>query len=98
MGIDIQKCLLIHSKFSSHSFYNFSDVARFVGARYPAAPLGLMRRPDRRRPSTGGGNEAQVVILELGHLRGRGLGLADEGRLLQRFATALAHAPITSGR
>jgi radical SAM superfamily enzyme YgiQ (UPF0313 family) len=42
MGIDVQKCLLIQSKFSSHSFYNFSDVARFVGARYPAAPLGLM--------------------------------------------------------
>jgi radical SAM superfamily enzyme YgiQ (UPF0313 family) len=36
------KCLLAQPSFSSNGFLNFSDVARFVGAKYPAAPLGLM--------------------------------------------------------
>jgi len=36
------KCLLVYPKFSSHSFWNYSDVCKFVGAKYPAAPLGLM--------------------------------------------------------
>jgi radical SAM superfamily enzyme YgiQ (UPF0313 family) len=40
--MNVQKCLLVHSRFSSNSFYNFSQVARLVGARYPAAPLGLL--------------------------------------------------------
>ena len=40
--MNVQKCLLVYPRFSSNSFYNFSQVARFVGARYPAAPLGLM--------------------------------------------------------
>ncbi len=36
------RCLLVQPRFSSHSFWNYSEVCRFVGARYPAAPLGLM--------------------------------------------------------
>jgi len=36
------KCLLTQPGFSSNGFYNLSDVARFVGARYSAAPLGLV--------------------------------------------------------
>ena len=36
------RCLLVQPRFSSHSFWNYSKVCRFVGARYPAAPLGLM--------------------------------------------------------
>jgi len=35
------KCLLTQPGFSTNSFYNMSDVARFVGARYSASPLGL---------------------------------------------------------
>ena len=41
MGIDVQKCLLVQSRFSGNSFYNYSEVARFLGAKYPSAPLGL---------------------------------------------------------
>ncbi|MBT8378147.1 MAG: B12-binding domain-containing radical SAM protein [Ignavibacteria bacterium] len=36
------RCLLIHPKFSPYSFWNFVDVSKIVGAKYLAAPLGLM--------------------------------------------------------
>lgn len=36
------RCLLVQPRFSGNSFFNFSNVARIVGARYTAAPLGLM--------------------------------------------------------
>ena len=36
------KCLIIHPKFSPYSFWNFVDVSKIVGAKYQAAPLGLM--------------------------------------------------------
>ena len=35
-------CLLVQPRFSGHSFWNYSDVCELVGAKYPAAPLGLM--------------------------------------------------------
>jgi radical SAM superfamily enzyme YgiQ (UPF0313 family) len=36
------KCLFVQPKFSEHSFWNYRDVCRIAGARYPAAPLGLL--------------------------------------------------------
>ncbi len=36
------KCLLVQTKFSTFSFWNYQDVCDIVGARYPAAPLGLL--------------------------------------------------------
>ncbi len=36
------RCLIIHPKFSPYSFWNFVDVSKIVGAKYQAAPLGLM--------------------------------------------------------
>jgi radical SAM superfamily enzyme YgiQ (UPF0313 family) len=36
------KCLLVQSKFSASSFWNYVDVCKIIGAKYPAAPLGLM--------------------------------------------------------
>lgn len=36
------RCLLVQTKFSGYSFWNYQDVCRIVGAKYPAAPLGLM--------------------------------------------------------
>ena len=39
---DGTKCLLIQSKFSTSSFWNYVDVCKIIGAKYPAAPLGLM--------------------------------------------------------
>ena len=36
------KCLIVQSKFSEYSFWNYDDVCRIAGAKYPAAPLGLM--------------------------------------------------------
>jgi radical SAM superfamily enzyme YgiQ (UPF0313 family) len=36
------RCLLVHPGFSSNGFFNYSDVARFVGAKYSAAPLGML--------------------------------------------------------
>jgi radical SAM superfamily enzyme YgiQ (UPF0313 family) len=38
--MNVRNCLLVYPRFSSNSFYKFSQVARLVGARYPAAPLG----------------------------------------------------------
>ena len=36
------RCLLVQPGFSGNSFWNYSEVCAFVGAKYPAAPLGLM--------------------------------------------------------
>jgi hypothetical protein len=36
------RCLLVHPGFSDNGFFNYSDVARFVGAKYSAAPLGML--------------------------------------------------------
>lgn len=36
------KCLLVQTKFSAFSFWNYQDVCEIVGAKYPAAPLGLI--------------------------------------------------------
>ena len=36
------KCLIVQSEFSAFSYWNYSDVCNLVGAKYPAAPLGLL--------------------------------------------------------
>lgn len=36
------KCLLVQPEFSALSFWNYVDICRIAGAKYPAAPLGLM--------------------------------------------------------
>ncbi len=36
------KCLLVQSEFSAFSFWNYVDICDLVGAKYPAAPLGLI--------------------------------------------------------
>ncbi len=36
------KCLLVQTKFSGFSFWNYQAVCKMVGAKYPAAPLGLL--------------------------------------------------------
>ena len=36
------KCLLVQTKFSGFSFWNYLEVCDMVGAKYPAAPLGLL--------------------------------------------------------
>jgi radical SAM superfamily enzyme YgiQ (UPF0313 family) len=36
------RCLIIQSEFSEFSFWNYLDVCKMVGAKYPAAPLGLL--------------------------------------------------------
>lgn len=36
------RCLIIQSEFSELSFWNYVDVCNLVGAKYPAAPLGLL--------------------------------------------------------
>ena len=36
------KCLLVQPKFSPHSFWNYTAVCKIAGAKYPAAPLGLL--------------------------------------------------------
>ncbi len=36
------RCLIIQSKFSAFSYWNYTDICEIVGAKYPAAPLGLM--------------------------------------------------------
>ena len=38
----ITRCLLVQTKFSDLSFWNYQDVCRIVGKKYPAAPLGLL--------------------------------------------------------
>ncbi len=36
------RCLLVQPSFSPNSFWNYRDVCKLVGAKYPAAPLGLL--------------------------------------------------------
>jgi hypothetical protein len=36
------KCLLVQTKFSGFSFWNYQEVCDMVGAKYPATPLGLL--------------------------------------------------------
>ncbi|MHB9032448.1 MAG: B12-binding domain-containing radical SAM protein [Anaerolineae bacterium] len=36
------RCLLVQPSFSLNSFWNYREVCRLVGAKYPAAPLGLL--------------------------------------------------------
>ncbi len=36
------RCLIVQSKFSEYSFWNYVDVCKIAGAKYPAAPLGLL--------------------------------------------------------
>jgi radical SAM superfamily enzyme YgiQ (UPF0313 family) len=36
------KCLLVQTKFSGFSFWNYQVVCEIVGRKYPAAPLGLL--------------------------------------------------------
>ena len=36
------KCLIVQSEFSGFSFWNYVDICKIAGAKYPAAPLGLM--------------------------------------------------------
>ena len=36
------RCLLVHSRFSEFSFWNFTEVCEIAGAKYPATPLGLL--------------------------------------------------------
>ena len=36
------RCLIVQSEFSTISFWNYVEVCKIVGAKYPAAPLGLM--------------------------------------------------------
>ena len=38
----ITKCLLVQTKFSDYSFWNYQDVCKIIGKKYPAAPLGLL--------------------------------------------------------
>jgi radical SAM superfamily enzyme YgiQ (UPF0313 family) len=36
------RCLIVQTKFSEFSFWNYVEVCKIAGAKYPAAPLGLM--------------------------------------------------------
>ncbi len=36
------KCLIVQSEFSEFSFWNYVDICKITGAKYPAAPLGLL--------------------------------------------------------
>jgi radical SAM superfamily enzyme YgiQ (UPF0313 family) len=36
------RCLIIQTEFSANSYWNYVDVCKIAGAKYPAAPLGLM--------------------------------------------------------
>lgn len=36
------KALLLHPEFSPYGFWNYKDVCRLIGAKYPASPLGLI--------------------------------------------------------
>ncbi len=40
--MSVLNALLIYPEFSRHGFWNYKEVCRIQGAKYPAAPLGLI--------------------------------------------------------
>ena len=43
MGLELAcRVLLIYPRFVSETFWNFAETCELMGARYPAAPLGLI--------------------------------------------------------
>ena len=36
------RCLIVQTEFSAYSFWNHVDICKIAGAKYPAAPLGLL--------------------------------------------------------
>ena len=36
------RVLMVYPRFVAETFWNFADACRLMGARYPAAPLGLI--------------------------------------------------------
>lgn len=38
----MEKALLVYPEFSPYGFWNYKDVCKLVGAKYPAAPLGMI--------------------------------------------------------
>ncbi|GAG52104.1 unnamed protein product, partial [marine sediment metagenome] len=38
----MKKALLVYPEFSPYGFWNYKDVCELVGAKYPAAPLGMI--------------------------------------------------------
>lgn len=38
----VTKCLIVQTRFSAYSFWNYQEVCDIVGAKYPATPLGLL--------------------------------------------------------
>ncbi len=38
----MKKALLVYPEFSPYGFWNYKDVCKLVGAKYPAAPLGMI--------------------------------------------------------
>ncbi|MEO8495439.1 MAG: B12-binding domain-containing radical SAM protein, partial [Planctomycetota bacterium] len=39
---DPLKCLLVQPRFSANNFWNYVEIARGIGAKTPAPPLGLL--------------------------------------------------------
>jgi radical SAM superfamily enzyme YgiQ (UPF0313 family) len=42
LEVTLARCLLIYPEFRAPSFWNYRETCRLIGARYPAAPLGLI--------------------------------------------------------
>ena len=38
----MEKALLVYPEFSPYGFWNYKDVCKLAGAKYPAAPLGMI--------------------------------------------------------
>jgi len=42
MTASLCRVLMVYPSFHAESFWNYAEVCNLVGARYPAAPLGLI--------------------------------------------------------
>ena len=61
------KALLLHPEFSPFGFWNYKEVCRLLGAKYPASPLGLItmaallpRAAHRRSEACNSGLKAKI--------------------------------------
>ncbi|HUO57099.1 MAG TPA: B12-binding domain-containing radical SAM protein [bacterium] len=67
------RCLFVYPHFSSQSFWNYRATCEVVGAKYPAAPLGLITVAAMLPPEW----EVRLADLNAGELDGRDVEWAD---------------------
>ncbi len=69
----MKKALLLHPEFPPHGFWNYQEVCRLLGAKYPASPLGLITMAALLPPDW----EIRLIDMNTDRLHGADIDWAD---------------------